>query len=108
DPLLAREATPQQQVQLVVRRSLDVLAPGAELPSAAGEARRAGLGVHALFGALDEDTLGSGVGAHVADGIQGRFEVAVERDVATAAAPVTAVHAGVDLPVIDLDIGGLL
>jgi large repetitive protein len=106
DPLLAREATPQQQVQLTVTRSLDILAPGAQLPSAAAEARRAGLGVHAVFGALDADTLAAGIAAQVADGVQARADAA--SGTATPEVEQTALHAGVDLPVFDLDLDGLL
>ncbi|MEQ7128683.1 DUF6603 domain-containing protein [Actinopolymorpha sp. B11F2] len=110
DPLLALEATPLEQVRGVVRRSLDVLAPGRDLPSAGAEARRPGLAVHAVFGSLDEESLGHGLAAFVADGIQARVAAsalgspALDTDGDTTP---TAVHAGIDLPVTDLDLGGL-
>jgi large repetitive protein len=110
DPLLALEATPLEQVRGVVRRSLDVLAPGRDLPSAGAEARRPGLAVHAVFGNLDEESLGHGLAAFVADGIRARAAASalgsagLDTDGDTTP---TAVHAGIDLPVTDLDLGGL-
>ena len=109
DGLLARQATPLQQLHLIVRRSLAHLGSAtaeADLPSAAAEARRAGLAVHAIFGALDPEGISRGIGEFVAAGIQAREAAA------TAAVPagtaVTALHAGLDVPVIDLHLGGLL
>ncbi|MEJ1109450.1 MULTISPECIES: DUF6603 domain-containing protein [unclassified Kribbella] len=106
DRLLAQEATPREQAYGVIRRSLDILAPGNDLPSAGAEARRAGLAVHAVFGSLDDETLSRGLAAYVADGIEARIAAAspgVTGDTAR-----TALHAGIDVPVIDLDLGGLL
>ncbi|MEQ4208789.1 DUF6603 domain-containing protein [Actinopolymorpha sp. B9G3] len=109
DPLLALEATPLEQVRGVLRRSLDVLAPGRALPSAGDEARRPGLAVHAVFGNLDEESLAHGLAAFVADGIHARVAASAldtALDSGRDTTP-TAVHAGMDLPVTDLDLGGL-
>lgn len=103
DLVLAQEATPLQQAHLVIRRSLAT----AQLPSAADEARRAGLAVHAVFGALDQDTLDRGIGAYVAAGMRARISAAADA-VVPGTTERTALHAGVDMPVLDLDLGGLL
>ncbi|HEU4426504.1 MAG TPA: DUF6603 domain-containing protein [Pilimelia sp.] len=110
DAVFAQEATPLQQTHLLVRRSLAAALSAdlaAELPSAAGEARRTGLTVHAVFGALDERTLGRGIGAYVGAGIQARMPAAEDAAVHSTTAR-TRLHAGVDVPVLDLDLGGLL
>ena len=96
---------------MLVARSTAVLR-GAGLPPAASVAT--GQSVTAIFGALDTDALLRGIGAHVADGLQARLDAAseaarVEADEAAARGPVDqTVHVAVDVPVIDLDLGGLL
>ncbi len=101
--LLALECSPLERARRLVQRSLAV-AGTTSLPDAAGQPRRAGLAVRAVFGALGADELAVGLGALVRDGIDARFEAAT-------AAPVDApqsLHVGVDLPVTDVDLGGLL
>lgn len=103
DQLMAQQATPHEQTRRIIQRSLDEL----DLPSAGGEARRAGLTVQAVFGQLDESTLKTGLGAFVADGINARIANAIPPAGADDTAR-TGLHAALDVPVIDLDLGGLL
>lgn len=103
DQLLAQQATPHEQARRVIQRSLGDL----DLPSAGGEARRTGLTVHAVFGRLDEATLATGLGAFVADGINARIAANTPPPGADDTAR-TGLHAALDVPVIDLDLGGLL
>jgi hypothetical protein len=116
DALLAHEATPLRVMRGLVTRALALVAGEAELPaaeaatgvvpSAGGEARRAGLGVHAVFGALDADAIAMGFAAVFADGLSARLEAA--QAAAGAELPHVALHVGVDVPVLDLNLGGLL
>lgn len=116
DALLAHEATPLRVMRGLVTRALALVAgeaalPAAEvatgvLPSAGSEARRAGLGAHAVFGALDADAIAMGLGAVFADGLAARLEAA--QAAAGPELPHVALHVGVDVPVLDLDLGGLL
>lgn len=106
ESLFADEASPMERVRRIVARSID-LTNGQQFPSASAEARRAGVEHHAAFGSLPADDLLRGLAALVADGLDSRLEAAI------AAAAVddvvhTALHAAVDLPVIDLDLAGLL
>ncbi len=110
DALLAQEATPREQAAALVGRSTEITATdtaAADLPSAGGEARRTGLAVHTVFGSLDQETLAGGLAAHVLDGIQARVTAALAAYESSDAEP-TALHVGVSLPVIDLDLDGLL
>ncbi|BCJ75230.1 hypothetical protein CS0771_47740 [Catellatospora sp. IY07-71] len=100
--MIAHQLTAGMQVAGLIERS----AGPVDLPSAAAETRRTGLSVRAVFGALDAETLAYGLGAYVADGISARLEAAAAAEFA--AGPVTALHVGVDLPVIDLDLDRLL
>lgn len=104
DVLLASECTPLQRTRLLVARSSAALSAAAALPSAADEVRRAGLAVHAVFGDMDPDDLARGVAAFLADGLDARSPAPSDQPNVTA----TALHAAVDLPVFDLDVGGLL
>jgi hypothetical protein len=104
DTLLALEASPLQVMRRLVARAA-VVQP-TELPSASTEAVRPGLDVTAVFGGLDADTVLTGMGALLADGIGARLDAA--RAAAPAESPHTELHVGVDLPVADLNLGGLL
>src|SRR6185437_5669651 len=103
DVVLAQEATPLQQIHLLIRRSRAAVA----FPSAADETRRAGLTVHAVFGALDQGTLDRGVAAYVAAGLQARIAAAEDAAV-PGSTERTALHAAGYVPVLDLNLGGLL
>ncbi len=70
-------------------------------PSADSEVRRAGLDVTAVFGALGADLLATGLAAAAADGLVRRTDSAPE-------APHTALHVGVQVPVLDIELGGVL
>ena len=107
DQLLAQQATPREQANRIIRRSLGVLAPGTDLPSAGAEVRRSGLAVHAVFGSLGEDTVSGALAAFVTDGVQARV-VAAPTPHASGDMALTALHAGVHIPVIDLNLAGLL
>ena len=63
---------------------------------------RAGLPVDAVFGALDAEALEAGLAATVAGAIAYRHET-----YEPPATPPTKLHAGVDLPVIDANLGGV-
>lgn len=103
EDLAAYESSPLERMRGIVTRSMELRAPGA-LPDASAQPRTGAFGVHAVFGSLGERDVAQGLGAYVADGISTRLEARL----APAPASVTAVHAGLDLPVIDLDLGGLL
>lgn len=66
------------------------------------QTRRSGLQVDAVFGALDAEALEAGLAATVADAIADRHA-----SYEPPATPPTKLHAGVDLPVIDANIGGV-
>ena len=101
----ALTATPLDVVRDVVRRSLDVASDDASLPNAGVETRRAGLACQAVFGALADDTVRLGLGALLDDGIAARFEMA--REAAADPAPRTALHVGVDIPVVVANVAGI-
>lgn len=104
--LLAHECSPLQRVRLLVERGVRVVRSEGPPPTA-GVAP--GQSVTAIFGSLDKDALLHGVAAHVSDALEARFDAAVEAAQAeSGSAEVTALHAGVDVPVVDLDLGGLL
>ena len=108
-PMAARDralsATPLDVVRDVVRRALEAGADDGALPNAASEVRRAGLTCRAVFGALSDATVREGLGAVLDEGIALRFEAAIE----SAEVPVlrSALHVGVDIPVLAANIGGV-
>ncbi len=104
DPLLGGQCTPLQRTRLLVRRCLAALRTDAQLPRADTETRRPSLDVHAVFGSLDNDSLLRGLGAFAADALEARAEPLTSAE----PGPVTALHVAVDVPVLDLDLGGLL
>ncbi|MEX2282228.1 MAG: DUF6603 domain-containing protein [Gemmatimonadota bacterium] len=105
DTLLAFEASPLETMRAIVQRASALISSRDEVPSAGSETRRAGLQVHAAFGVLDAETIATGMGALIRDGIAGRFELAAAGD----PHPIhTELHVGIDLPVLDLDLGGVL
>ncbi|GLC24866.1 DUF6603 domain-containing protein [Roseisolibacter agri] len=106
DPLLAHEATPLRVMRGLVTRALSLVAESDPLPSAGSETPRAGLALHAAFGVLDADTLAMGLAAVFADGLAARLEAA--QAAAGPELPHVALHVGADVPVLDLDLGGLL
>ncbi|MCW8977898.1 MAG: hypothetical protein OQK10_03665, partial [Marinobacter sp.] len=73
-----------------------------ELLRADQQAIRSGLPVDAVFGALDAEALEAGLAATVAGAIAYRHET-----YEPPATPPTKLHAGVDLPVIDANLGGV-
>ena len=74
-------------------------------PNAGAEERRAGLACRAVFGALSEDRVRGGLGELLDDCISARFEALLEAE----ETPVqrTALHMGVDVPVLAATIGGI-
>jgi large repetitive protein len=106
EDVAALQTTPGHQVRGVIARSMALAAPGDPallLPSADAEVRRAGLTVSAAFGSAAQDTLIAGLAALADDAVRTRVELAEMQP-----EPVhNSLHAGVQLPVIDLDLGGL-
>ncbi len=101
DQLLGTQCTPLQRMRLLVRRAVDPA--GRDLPRADVVARRTDLRVHAVFGALDELDLHRSLGAYAADAISARTPAADPPEEEQ-----HALHLGIDVPVLDLDLGGLL
>lgn len=104
---VAGESGPALQFGYVVDRAVAAAGFSAtqsgELPRADEQIRRPGMPVHAVFGLLDADTLEAGMGALVADAIDYRYE-----KLETPKTPPQKLHLGVDLPVFDADLGGVL
>jgi hypothetical protein len=106
DALLATQASPLQTMRGVIARAIDVLADEASLPDLAGEPLPPSASIRAVFGALEADTISEGLRALLQDGTRARLKAAL-----AAAAPEPAHDAlalGLRLPVIDLNLGGLL
>jgi len=101
----ALTAMPLDVMRDVVTRTLAVAADDGALPNAGAESRRSGLTCVAVFGSLSEDTVCTGLGAVLDDGIARRFERA--REAAGGDVPHTALHVGVDVPVIAASVGGV-
>lgn len=107
EELLANESGPLLQIAYVIDRA--VAAAGftdsslGTLPLASEQTRRAGLVVDAIFGHLNSDDIDTGLAYLIADAIDYRYEryEAPEQ-------PPQELHMGVDLPVFDLDLSGLL
>ncbi|MEO6411897.1 MAG: DUF6603 domain-containing protein, partial [Pedococcus sp.] len=106
DTLLALGCDPLRRGQGLVRRAMTVLTP-ADLPSAATEVLPSTAEVHAVFGAVPEAEVRSAIASVAVAGIAARSAAAAD-EVARTTGPPTEVHVGVDLPVLDLDLGGLL
>ena len=106
DTLLALGCDPLRRGQALVRRAMAVRTP-ADLPSAAAEVLPSTAEVHAVFGAVPEAEVRSALASVAVAGIAARTAAAADA-VARTTGPPTEVHAGVDLPVLDLDLGGLL
>lgn len=106
EELVAGESGSLLQMAYVVDRA--VAAAGftetklGELPLASDQVRRAGLTVDALFGKLDNDAVDVGLAALIADAIEYRFEQREEPS-----GPPQALHVGIDVPVMDADLGGV-
>lgn len=105
--ITARSPSPEHLVRGLISRSIAAAVPGdpaTRLPSAADEPRRAGLHVVAVFGSVTEADTTDGISNLVAHAVRRRAELT-----AAAVEPVQdSLHVGATLPVIDLDIGGLL
>ena len=104
---IAGESGPTLQFGYVVDRAVAAAGFAArrlgELPRADEQTRRPGMPVHAVFGSLDADTLEAGMAALVADAIDYRYE-----QFETPETPPQKLHLGIDLPVFDADLGGVL
>ena len=103
--LLAHECSALQRMRLLVARSARIIRGEGPPPAATVSP---GQSVTAIFGSLDQDTLMHGIAAHVADGLHARLDAAVAETAVTGSGGVTALHAAVDVPVLDLNLGGLL
>lgn len=107
EELLAGEAGPLLQMSYAVERMVSVAgiagSPSGDLPDASTQTLRAGLAVDAVFGLLDADLIDTGVAALIADAIAYRYELQEQNP-----SRPQVLHCGVDLPVFDLDLAGLL
>lgn len=108
EELLAGESSPLLQVAYLVDRA--VAAAGftdaslEELPSAGDQTLRPGLNVDAVFGRLDSDTVDYGLAALIADAVEYRYQRHQQQEFGEP----ESLHIGVDLPVFDADLGGVL
>ncbi|MDO6824394.1 DUF6603 domain-containing protein [Marinobacter sp. 1_MG-2023] len=104
---IAGESGPVLQFGYVIDRAVTAAGFTAEqlgeLPRADEQTRRTGMPVNAVFGSLDADTLETGMAALIADAIEYRYE-----QFETPETPPQKLHLGVDLPVFDADLGGVL
>ncbi|MBA2952942.1 hypothetical protein GON03_23220 [Nocardioides sp. MAH-18] len=103
EALVAHESSPLERMRSIVGRAAEARRPGS-LPDASQQPRTGDFEVHPVFGSLDEAEIARGLGAYVADGLSTRLEARV----VPAPSTVTAVHSGLDLPVLDLNLGGVL
>lgn len=103
DPILALGGAPARRGIDLVLRSLQAAAP-ADLPSALAVTRDPSVRVHAIFGRLAASDGEAALAALAADAVESRRRAAA----ALPAGPVQEVHAGIDLPVFDGEVGGLL
>ena len=87
------------------QRGMQTTDPGM-IPNAAAEARRTGLAVYAVFGSMSADDSAQAMAALVAAGVQARAQDATAAALTAAGAP-TELHVGVDLPCLELDLGGV-
>jgi len=106
DLLTAHGCTPLRRAWSLVRHSVETSGPS-DLPSAGAETRRVGLDVHAVFGSVASADVARGVAALVVGGVEERSQAADLAALATSGPP-DELHVGLDMPVFDLDLGGLL
>ncbi|MBK8729531.1 MAG: hypothetical protein IPM00_09160 [Tetrasphaera sp.] len=90
----------------LVRRARSVTGAQA-LPSCAGEQLRPGLQVHALFGVVDARDVAHAL-THLVVGATRQRQAALAAAVLATTGRPTELHAGIDLPVLDLDLAGLV
>jgi len=104
---IAGESGPALQFNYVIDRAVAAAGFAEEqlgpLPRADQQPLRAGLPVHAVFGALGADDLSTGLAELVADAIDYRYQ-----QVEPPETPPRKLHLGVDLPVFDAELGGML
>lgn len=105
--LLAGEATAMERVRRMLARSLAAV-DGAALPVASGEPRRSGVSYVCAFGSVSAEQALAGIAALVADGLAYRSEAARAAAIEAGEPAHTALHAALDLPVLELNLGELL
>jgi len=107
EALLAGESGPQLQIGYMIDRAAMVAnlveVTLGDIPSAADQVIRSGLQVDAAFGLLDKDTLSVGLAYLIDDAIN--YQYSLYEDPVQ---PPESLHAGIDMPVVDLDLGGVL
>ncbi len=108
EELLAGEADALLQMHFLVERATAAVSVGPaefanNMPPAQDQPRRAGLAIDAVFGLLDADEVDFGMAELVAESIEQRY--AQRRQ--PPGAP-SSLHLGVDLPVVELNLAGLL
>ncbi|HEY3004484.1 MAG TPA: hypothetical protein VGJ44_19210, partial [Kribbellaceae bacterium] len=105
DPVTAYGCSPAQRGWALVRHSLETRDPS-DLPSAGAETRRAGLSVHAVFGSVSAADAARAMGALVVGGVESHW-TAADAQATRSFGPPEELHVGVDVPVLELDLGGL-
>ena len=107
EELLAGEVGPMIQMGHVIDRAVTAAGFGetalGDIPDASAQTRRAGLAIDAVFGLLNADEVGFGLASLISDSVAYRYELHEDPP-----RPPDALHVGVDLPVIDLNLGGVL
>ena len=105
DTVTAHGCSPAQRGWSMVRHSLETSGPS-DLPSAGAETRRAGLAVHAVFGSVPPADVARAMAAMVVGGVEAR-SLAAAAEAAATSGPPEELHVGLDVPVFELDLGGL-
>jgi hypothetical protein len=107
EELLVGEASPLIQMGHAIDRAVAAVGFGetvlGEIPDASAQARRTGLAVDAVFGLLSADEVNAGLASLISDSIAYRYELLEDPS-----EPPDMLHVGVDLPIIDLSLGGIL
>jgi len=102
DDVMALQCSPLQRGAALATRAATLLDP-ADLPSAGAETLRPGLELLAVSGAVADDDVRAAIAALVAQGV--RSMIPAE---AAPPQPVQELHLGVDVPVLDADLGGII
>jgi hypothetical protein len=102
DDVMALECSPVQRGAALASRAAALIDP-AGLPSAGAETIRPGLELLTVSGAVVDDDVRAAIAALVAQGI--RSMIPAE---APPPQPVQELHLGVDVPVLDVELGGVL
>lgn len=103
DQVLGLEASPYQRGLGLVARAVAV-SDASDLPAVEPITRRAGMALTMVHGAMTEDQARRAIAAVVAESVRARADGVV----AAPPQPVQELHLGVDVPVLEADLGGLM